>query len=300
MQKKAIIFAGQGAQKAGMGKELVKISKEAERIFQIADEYSAGKISGLCFNGPQSELDLTINTQPCVFTVDIAYLAALREKGIEADMTAGFSLGEYGALVCSKVLSFEDALQMVIKRGELMNEAAKEKEGSMAAIMGIDNEMLGQMCAVVNGYAEPVNYNCPGQTVVAGDKNAIFELVQKVKELGTGKAIQLAVSGAFHSKHMSAAADEYEKYINKFVFNDPTIPFVSNVTGDFVYSGKEIRELAVKQIKSPVRWEISIRKMLDNGAGMFIEAGPGKTLTGFMKKIEPNIESVLADSLIQL
>jgi [acyl-carrier-protein] S-malonyltransferase len=300
MHKQAIIFAGQGAQKAGMGKELVTKSKAAEEIFQIADDYSQGRISRLCFAGPQNELDLTINTQPCVFTVEIAYLEALRERGIEAELTAGFSLGEYGALVCSKVISFEDALRMVIKRGEFMNAAAESREGSMAAIMSIDNETLMRLCGEVSGYVEPVNFNCPGQTVVAGDRAAVTELVQKVKELSIGKAIQLAVSGAFHSRHMINAAEEYDKYIREIIFHDPVIPIVSNVTGDFVTKGEELKALAVQQIYSPVRWENSIRKMIESGGDKFVEAGPGKTLTGFMKKIAPDIEAVLADSFIQL
>lgn len=294
----AVIFSGQGAQKVGMGKALAEVSEGAREIFRIADEYTEGLVSRLCFEGPQSDLDLTINTQPCVFTVEVAYLEALRERGIEADVTAGFSLGEYGALVCSKVLSFEDALKMVVKRGQLMNTAAQKQEGSMAAIIGINNEEIYSMCKAASGYVEPVNYNCPGQTVVAGDKNAIYYLVQKLRSLNKGKIIPLAVSGAFHSKHMSSAAQEYESYINSIEFMDPVIPFVSNVTGDFVKSGAELKSLAVRQIKSPVLWEKSMRTMISAGVNRFIEAGPGRALTGFTRKINNEVEAVLADSLI--
>lgn len=294
----AVIFSGQSAQKVGMGKRLAELSEAAGKIFQKADDMTQGLVTRLCFEGPQSELDLTVNTQPCVFTVDVAYMAALEEKGIKADMTAGFSLGEYAALVCSGVLTFEEALAIVIKRGQLMNSAAQEQEGSMAAIIGIEQEEIYGLCRVAGGYVEPVNFNCPGQTVVAGDKKAILQLVQKVQDLGKGKIVPLAVSGAFHSRHMDRAAEEFEAFISNFEFRNPVIPFVSNVTGDFVRSGLELKNLAVMQMKSPVHWEKSIRTMISAGARSFIEAGPGRTLTGFMKKIDGDTEAVTAESLI--
>lgn len=295
---KAIIFAGQGSQKVGMGKELVETSKAARGIFQVADEVTDGKISRVCFEGPQEELNLTVNTQPCVFTVGIAYMAAMEEKGIRADVTAGFSLGEYGALVCSRVLTFEDALRLVLVRGELMNECAVNNPGGMAAVLGMDDEKLVELCNRVDGYVVPVNYNCPGQTVVAGDKSAVEQLSKVITDNGYGKCIQLAVSGAFHSKHMEDAARGFEKHVESTIFQDPETPFISNVTGDFVKSGSELKELEVRQIHSPVLWEQSIRTAISFGADSFIEAGPGRTLTGLMRKIDQNVDAKTAEALL--
>lgn len=282
MGKTAIIFAGQGAQFTGMGKSLLE-KPAARRIFEMCDELRPGT-SSQCFEGTKEELSVTKNTQPCLFAVGLASAAALEDEGVRADMCAGFSLGEITACAYSGLLSYEDAFRLVIRRGELMDECAGKNPGSMAAVLKLDAAAVEGLCADFDR-VYPVNYNCPGQIAVAGDASEMDSFIAEVKKAG-GRAIKLAVSGAFHSPFMSGAAKSLKVCAENLVFRQPAIPLYSNLTGK-PYSG-DFAALLSGQIENPVRWEKLIRGMADDGADAFVECGAGKVLSGFIPRILPD------------
>ena len=287
MTKTAFLFAGQGAQSPGMGKGLCEQSAAARKAFTLAS-YSLGRdIAKLCFEGTRDELAETRNTQPCVLTVDIAALWALREAGVEASHTAGFSLGEYAALVCAGVLSFEEAIALVQKRAVFMQEACPEGS-AMMAVLGVDTEAVESVCAQARataGEVWAVNYNCPGQTVISGMPKAL----DAVRELFAGqkaKLIKLPVSGAFHTPFMEPASKKLRHEFAGLSWNTPSIKVFANATAE-PYGPGNAPELLCAQVMNPVRWEESIRAMLCDGVEAFVELGPGKTLSGFLKRIAP-------------
>ena len=287
MSKTALVFSGQGAQYTGMGKDLYENSPAAKAVFDMAERVRPGTIKQ-CFEGTKEELSITINTQPCVFAADLAAAAAVAEKGIKPDFVAGFSLGEIAAIAFAGMLSYEDAFKLVCKRAELMDKAAQENKGAMAAVMKLTPQKVEEICSGFEK-AYPVNYNSPAQTVVAAAESEIDALCEKVKA-EKGKAVKLAVSGAFHSPFMENAADGLAEYLKDVELSDPVIPIYANATAE-PYSD-DYKALITTQVKSPVKWQKTVENMIAQGADRFIEVGVGKTLTGLIKKINADVTAV--------
>ena len=286
MGKIAFIFSGQGAQYSGMGKELYEASPAAKAVYDMADSVREGT-SRQCFEGSAEELCKTVNTQPCVFTADLAAAYALVEKGIKPDCVAGFSLGEIAALAFSKMLSDEEAFRLVCKRGELMDKAATENPGAMAAVMKITPQQVEEICAKFDK-TYPVNYNSPAQTVVATTSENADKFCEAVKEAG-GRAKLLAVSGAFHSPFMAEAADGLAEYMENIDFSEPETVIYSDVTAK-PYEG-DFKALVKAQVESPVKWQTIVENMVADGVDTFIEVGVGKTLTGLVKRINGDVKA---------
>lgn len=286
MGKIAFIFSGQGAQYSGMGKELYNASPAAKAVYDMADSVREGT-SKQCFEGSTEELCKTVNTQPCVFTADLAAAYALVERGIKPDCVAGFSLGEIAALAFSKMLSDEEAFKLVCKRGELMDKAATENPGAMAAVMKLTPQQVEEICAKFDR-TYPVNYNSPAQTVVATTSENADKFCEAVKEAG-GRAKLLAVSGAFHSPFMAEAADGLAEYMENVDFSQPETVIYSDVTAK-PYEG-DYKALVKAQVESPVKWQTIVENMVADGVDTFIEVGVGKTLTGLVKRINGDVKA---------
>ena len=286
MGKIAFIFSGQGAQYSGMGKELYESSPAAKAVYDMADSIREGT-SKQCFEGTTEELCKTVNTQPCVFTADLAAAYALVEKGIKPDCVAGFSLGEISALAFSKMLSDEEAFKLVCKRGELMDKAATENPGAMAAVMKITPQQVEEVCAQFDS-TYPVNYNSPAQTVVATTSENADSFCEAVKNAG-GRAKLLAVSGAFHSPFMAKAAEGLAEYMENVEFSEPQTVIYSDVTAK-PYEG-DYKALVKAQVESPVKWQTIVENMIEDGVDTFIEVGVGKTLTGLVKRINADVKA---------
>ena len=286
MGKIAFVFSGQGAQYSGMGKALCSSSAAAKAVYDMADGVREGT-SKMCFEGSAEDLNRTVNTQPCVFTADLAAARALEEKRIKPDCVAGFSLGEIAALAFSGILTDEEAFKLVCKRGELMDKAATENPGAMAAVMKITPEQVEEIC---KGFDKtyPVNYNSPAQTVVATTSKNAEAFCEAVKAAG-GRAKLLAVSGAFHSPFMAQAADGLAEYIKDIDFKKPQLEIYSDVTA-LPYEG-DYKALVKAQVESPVRWQSIVENMIENGVDTFIEVGVGKTLTGLIKRINGDVKA---------
>ena len=286
MGKIAFIFSGQGAQYSGMGKELYDFSPAAKAVYDMADNVREGT-SKQCFEGSTEELCKTVNTQPCVFTADLAAAYALVERGIKPDCVAGFSLGEIAALAFSKMLSDEEAFKLVCKRGELMDKAATENPGAMAAVMKITPQQVEEICSKFDK-TYPVNYNSPAQTVVATTSENADKFCEAVKE-ARGRAKLLAVSGAFHSPFMAEAADGLAEYMENVDFSQPETVIYSDVTAK-PYEG-DYKALVKAQVESPVKWQTIVENMVADGVDTFIEVGVGKTLTGLVKRINGDVKA---------
>ena len=287
MNKKiAFLFPGQGAQKVGMGKDFIDNYKKAKEIKEIADKELDFDLSSIYVNGPKEDLDHTTNTQPAIFTVSMMADKLLRSEGIEPVMTAGHSLGEYSALTSAGVFEFEDAVKLVRKRGEFMNNALPAGKGGMAAIIKLAPEKIEEICQKVDGVCEIANYNSPLQIVISGEKNAIKDAVELAKDAGALKAIELDVSGPFHSSLMKDVRDKLAAEINNLNLNNPNMPIVTNVSANFADNLDEIKEQLLAQLTSSVRWEESMKTMIDAGVDVFVEVGPGTILKGLMKRID--------------
>ncbi len=292
MTKYALIFPGQGAQKAGMGKDLYDNSQAAKKVFDTADKVLGYNISDLCFNGSEEDLMKTINSQPCILTVSLAALEALKEKtNINIACTAGHSLGEYAALYAAGAVDLETVLKLIQKRALLMNEAAEQTQGSMAAVLGLDNETVINITKELNN-VYVANFNSPGQVVITGDKTQINNSLDKFKAAGAKRVLPLAVSGAFHSPFMEKAADEFVQFVNRFNFNDTTIPVYTNVDAQAETIGNRFKEKLPKQIRSSVLWTQTINNIEKEGITNFIELGSGKVLAGLNKKINPELNTL--------
>lgn len=288
MSKTAFLFPGQGAQKTGMGQDFYEKFPSAREIFDQASQWLSLDMKALCFE-KNDRLNLTEYTQAALVTTCLAMEKVVEEYGLRPDVTAGLSLGEYCAIAVSGGMSVQDAITTVRKRGILMEQAVPAGEGSMAAVMGLDADKIQ---AVLGGMkAEIANYNCPGQIVITGPKAAVEEASVKLKEAGARRVLPLTVSGPFHSSMLQNAGKELEKELSKVEFSSLKIPYVTNVTAQYVTDFKETKDLLAKQISSSVRWQQSVEKMLEDGVDTFVEIGPGKTLTGFMKKIAPDAKA---------
>ena len=285
--KIAFIFSGQGSQYIGMGKELYDNILICRETFDKARELLDFDIKELMFNGEKEKLDITENTQPAILATSIMAMKALEEKGIRPDVVAGLSLGEYSALVAANALSFDEAIPLIRKRGKFMQEAVPVGIGSMAAIIGLDlNKIklaLDEASAI--GIVEIANYNTHNQIVIGGEKEAVEKAMELCLEYGSRRAIPLKVSGPFHTSLLESASIKLKEELDKTEFKKPEVRIISNVTANFIENNEEIKELLYKQVKSSVRWSESIDKMLDMGVDTFIELGPGKVLSGFIKEI---------------
>ena len=287
---KAYIFPGQGAQFPGMGKNLFENSKTAYDLFNIANEILGFRISDIMFDGSGEDLKQTSVTQPAIFLHSVI-LALSKENGIVPEMVAGHSLGEFSALVVNKSITFEDGLKLVSIRANAMQKACENNPGTMAAVLGLEDNIVEKICGEINGIVVAANYNCPGQLVISGELKAIELACKKLKELGARRALVLPVGGAFHSPLMQEAKIELENAINETIFSDPICPIYQNVSG-YPYSSEiEIKENLISQLTSPVKWTQSIKQMVKNGANEFVEVGPGKVLQGLLSKINSDINS---------
>ena len=283
MGKVAFIFPGQASQYSGMGK-----------IFDEADKALGFSISKICFEGAEEELKLTENTQPAILTVSVAALWALSEKRIGADFVAGHSLGEYSALVAAGSLNFADAVRLVHNRGKYMQEAVPAGQGAMAAILGLSPAVVADAWkrAAEGGVCSAANLNSPEQTVISGDAAAVKRAVEIASQLGAKRAVMLPVSAPFHSALMLPAQEKLEKDLRSTTFAAPHVPVVTNVDADTIETGDEARDALIRQVSMPVRWEESMRLLLDEGVTTFIEVGPGRVLTGLMRQIERSVTTL--------
>lgn len=294
MAKWAFLFPGQGSQYVGMGKDLKDNFKEAAEVFDEADGALNEKLSKLCFDGPESDLKLTMNTQPAILTVSVAVLRVLqKEIDIAPSLLAGHSLGEYSALVCSGALGFADAVRIVRKRGTYMQEAVPVGIGGMAAILGMETDAVEKICneCAEGQLVSPANYNCPGQIVISGHIEAVQRAAEKAEAEGAKRAVMLQVSAPFHSALMKPAAEKLAEALEPIQVNDLFVPVLSNADADFYPSKDDVKRLLTKQVDHPVRWTEEMDKLVKEGVDNCLELGPGNVLRGLMRKISHEIKA---------
>ncbi len=299
MGKIAFLFPGQGAQYVGMGKDIADEYKSASKIFDEATEALGFDVREMIFNSDDETLKITENTQPTIVTTSIACMQPLLEKGIRPDYVAGLSLGEYAAHVAAGTISFKDAVSLVKKRGKYMQEAVPVGVGAMAAIIGLENNDVIECCKEASqiGIVEPANFNCPGQIVVAGETAAVEKAAELCKAKGAKRAMLLPVSAPFHCTLLKPAGEKLAVEIDKVSLNDIKIPVVTNVTGEAIVDKSIVKELLIRQVSTSVMWEKCIRTMLDAGVDTFVEIGPGKVLSGFVKKIDKEVTVVNVENV---
>jgi [acyl-carrier-protein] S-malonyltransferase len=292
MSKLGFVFPGQGSQFVGMGKDLYDLYPEVREVFDTADSILGMSLSKLCFEGPEEELRLTVNTQPALFTTSVACLRMLEKNGIRPDITAGHSIGEYAALVAAGALPFEQGLKLVRTRAELMQEAAKLRPGTMAAVIGLDADTVRAVCEKASdaGIVDVANYNSPGQVVISGEVKAVEAASEYAKEAGAKRVLPLNVSGGFHSRLMSSVVEELRVALRAAEFTDASIPVVANVTADYVQKADDIRDCLARQVAGSVLWDKSVARMAADGVDQFVEVGPGKVLAGLIKRITDGAE----------
>lgn len=303
MSKKAFIFPGQGAQYVGMAKDFYENNTISKEVFNIASETLHIDMAKLCFV-ENDELNLTEFTQAAMVTACVSILKVIEDMGLKADITAGLSLGEYAALVCNKVLNFEQAVKLVRTRGILMANEVPKGVGTMAAILGMNTDELEKICKEVsletNLIVEPANYNCPGQIVISGEKSAVLKAMETMKKNGAKRVMELNVSGPFHSSMLKGAGEKLAKELESVKLGNIEFPYVNNVTADITTSTENTKTLLEKQVYSPVRFMQSVENMINFGVDTFIEIGPGRTLSGFIKKIDRTKKVINIDKLEDL
>jgi len=296
----AVMFPGQGAQYVGMGEDLIRECKQSRDVFDRASSALGWDVAKLCCEGPEEKLNLTEYTQPALLTLSVAVWKQLRKRGMPTPhRAAGLSLGEYSALVAAGVLSFEDACQLVYKRGRYMQQAVPEGVGGMAAVIGMQPEEVQQVCRQVEGENQGVvraaNYNCPGQVVITGHSDEVEQASEVLRQRGAQRVIPLSVSAPFHSPMMQPAADKLQVAFEAVEFCPARFPVLSNASGEEMTDPDEIRELLLEQVYSPVLWEQSVRSMINTGCRTFVEVGPGDVLTGFLRRIDRQMRCLRCD-----
>ena len=291
MGKLALLFPGQASQYAGMGKDLAEKFPEARSVFAEADQVLGFPVSELCFAGSEDALKLTANTQPAILTVSVAAYRVLESRGVRPDYVAGHSLGEFSALVAAGALDFADAVRLVRRRGEYMQSAVPDGTGAMAAILGLAPAQVTELCrqAAEGEVVAPANLNSPEQTVISGHAGAVKRAVELASASGAKRAVMLAVSAPFHSELMAPAQRDLEVDLRKISFHPMRVPMVTNADAEVVTSGDEARESLIRQVVLPVRWEASMRTLIDHGVSMFVETGPGRVLSGLLRQIDRSV-----------
>lgn len=298
MSKVAFVFPGQGAQYVGMGKDFYEQIPVSRKVYTIASEVTGLDLPGLCFK-ENEQIDITEYTQIAMLATEAAMLAALQEKGVKADVAAGLSLGEYGAILTAGAMSLEDVFRVVRQRGILMQKAVPTG-GAMCAVLGMDGEKIAKICDETEGIVSVANYNCPGQIVITGEEGAVAAAAEKLKEAGARRCIPLKVSGPFHSEMLKGAGEKLAGVLADVELKEFSMPYVTNVTADYVTDISEIKELLGRQVYSSVRWQQSVERMIADGVDTFIEIGPGRTLTGFLKKINKNVTGLHIEKVEEL
>ena len=298
MSKVAFVFPGQGAQYVGMGKDFYEQIPVSRKVYTIASEVTGLNLPGLCFK-ENEQIDITEYTQIAMLATEAAMLAALQEKGVKADVAAGLSLGEYGAILTAGAMSLEDVFRVVRQRGILMQKAVPTG-GAMCAVLGMDGEKIAKICEETEGIVSVANYNCPGQIVITGEEGAVAAAAEKLKEAGARRCIPLKVSGPFHSEMLKGAGEKLAGVLVDVELKEFSMPYITNVTADYVTDISEIKELLGRQVYSSVRWQQSVERMIADGVDTFIEIGPGRTLTGFLKKINKNVTGLHIEKVEEL
>lgn len=291
--KIGFIFPGQGAQSVGMGKDLYEKYEEVKSVYKKASEITGIDIAKLTFDGPEEELFQTKNTQLAILTMSVALLEVLRKNEIEPQYATGLSLGEYSALYCGHAFDFENVIKVVKKRGECMQELVPNSDWAMAAVIGLEDEKVEEVCkTVTEGFVVPANFNCPGQVAISGERNAVMLAMEKMKEAGSRKCIELKTAGPFHTEKLKDASEALKKALEEVEIKFPSIPVVKNLDAK-PYSEKEnMKEILAKHVIHPVKFSDTIKYMIENGVDTFVEIGPGKVLTGFVKKVSKDVKCI--------
>lgn len=298
MGKIAFMFPGQGAQYVGMGKDFYEQIPVCREMFELASKASGLDVPALCFE-ENEQINITEYTQIAMLATEVAMLKAIEEKGLKPDVTGGLSLGEYGALVASGVMSPEDVFKVVRKRGIYMQEAVPQG-GAMVAVLGLDTAVIEQICEETPGMVTIANYNCPGQIVITGEEGAAQAAVEKLTAAGAKRCVTLKVSGPFHSPLLVGAGEKLAKELENVEIHDIQIPYIANVTADYVSDKAEVKPLLEKQVSSSVKWQQTVERMIADGADTFVEIGPGKTLSGFMRKINKEMKVINVEKVEDL
>lgn len=299
MGKVAFMFPGQGAQYVGMGKDFYDSFPDSREVFETANKVLGFSMEEICFE-ENEKIDMTEYTQAAMVTTSIAILKQVEKAGIRPDVTGGLSLGEYCALVASGVMSFEDAVSVVRQRGILMQDTVPLGQGAMAAVLAFDQEKIEKICEETEGIVTIANYNCPGQIVISGEKKSVEAASESLKAAGAKRVVPLNVSGPFHSMMLKEAGEKLLDVLDSVQVNEPVVPYVSNTTAGYVTSKDEVKDLLSRQVYSSVRWQQSVEAMIADGVDTFIEIGPGKTLSGFMRKINRKCKTINIETVADL